>query len=106
MPRDGDLGVFADLDEKARHVFFVMSVRLKFADAADQERRSVRFLVAEIRIPRVTDADQKLPPAGLFFSYGPGRRSSPFQNLVPAVGCEDGDGRTDSNSIPVMVSAA
>jgi hypothetical protein len=53
----------------------------------------VRFVVVEIHISRVTDADQKFPPTGLLFRHDPRNRSTDLQDLVAAVGGENGNSR-------------
>jgi hypothetical protein len=70
------------------------------ADAADQECRSVRFMVVEIDISRVADADQKFPAAGLLFRDDPCRRSPNLQDLAAAVGGENGNSRVGQGANP------
>src|SRR5229473_1317131 len=66
-----DRGIFADLDDKPLHPLFIGSIGLQATNAADQERRAVRFMVGKINVPGITDADQKFPAAGLFFCNDP-----------------------------------
>jgi hypothetical protein len=73
---------------------------LKSADAANQERRSMRLMIVEINVSRITDADQEFPAAGLFLSHDPRSRSTDFQDLVAAIGCEYGDGRVGQRPNP------
>jgi hypothetical protein len=73
---------------------------LKAADPADQKRRSMRFMVVEINVPRVTDTDQKLPAASLLLGYDPRRRSPNLQDLVAAVGGENSDSRVGHGKNP------
>jgi hypothetical protein len=57
-------------------------------------------MVVEIHIPRVADADQKFPTAGLLFRHDPRDRSTDLQDIVAAVGGENGNSRVGQGANP------
>ena len=61
--------------------------------AEELKGRAVRFMVGEINVPRVTDADQKFAAAGLLFRDDPGRGAAYGQDFVATVGRKDGNRR-------------
>jgi hypothetical protein len=73
---------------------------LKTANPPNQKRRAVGFMVVEIHISRVSDADQELPAAGLLLRYDPRNRSPDLQDLVAAVGGENSDSRVGHGKNP------
>ncbi|MEO6782612.1 MAG: hypothetical protein ABI407_14820, partial [Bradyrhizobium sp.] len=61
----------AELNDPPRHALSVDSKGLQAADSANQKGRPMGFMVGEINLPGIADADQKLSSTGLLLCHDP-----------------------------------